>query len=111
MPDIHRSLHLESIPTERWRFTAPHFVEIHTAPGRHDMPPTAIFSGGLPWHVRTSEHTLDTILPADDAAPVVCRLAIGAGDEPPADVAVELMARRSDQAAGLPRPAGGSVSP
>ena len=33
------------------------------------------------------------------------------GDDRAIAEAVELMARRSDQAAGLPRPAGGSVSP
>lgn len=92
MPDVRRSLHLEPVVTERWRFTAPHFVEICPTASRHERPPTQIFSMGMPWHVRSGEHMLDTILPADERPPVRCRLAIGVGIERPADVAIELMA-------------------
>jgi hypothetical protein len=90
-PDVRRSHCLESIVTERWQFTAPHFIEIRTDAGRHGQSPTTIFPCGLPWHVRTSEHMLDVILPADDRPPATCRLAIGVGDETAAAVAVELL--------------------
>lgn len=89
--DIHRSLHLDSIVTERWRFTSPHFIEIHAAASRHEQSPTAIFTLGLPWHVRTSEHMLDAILPADDRTADTCRIVIGVGTEPPAGIAIELL--------------------
>jgi hypothetical protein len=36
---------------------------------------------------------LDTVLPADAAAPVVARIAVGAGLDRPGDVAIDLMAR------------------
>lgn len=91
MPDIRRSHCLESIATERWRFTAPHFIQIRTAAGHRDQSPTTIFPCGLPWHVRTSEHMLDVVLAADDSPPQTCRLAIGVGDEAAATVAVELL--------------------
>ena len=90
MPDLRRSLHLEPIITERWKFTAPHFIQICPTDGRHEQPPTTLFTLGLPWHVRTSEHMLDTILPADERPPVTSRIVIGVGAEPPAEVAREL---------------------
>jgi hypothetical protein len=93
MPDILRSLNLEPIVTERWRFTAPHVIEIRSSASRVERPATQILTLVLPWHVRSGEHMLDTILPADDAAPVITRLAVGAGLDRPGDVAVELMAR------------------
>ena len=93
MPDILRSLNLEPIVTERWRFTAPHVIEIRSSASRVERPATQILTLGLPWHVRSGEHMLDTILPADDAAPVITRLAVGAGLDRPGDVAVDLMAR------------------
>jgi hypothetical protein len=95
MPDIHRSLHLEPIVTERWMFTAPHFIQIRTA-GRHEQPPTTIFTLGLPWHVRTSEHMLDTILPADDRPSAGSRIVIGVGAEAAAAVAIDLLRAGAD---------------
>lgn len=93
MPDILRSLNMEPIVTERWRFTAPHVIEIRSSASRVERPATQILTLGLPWHVRSGEHMLDTILPADDAEPVITRLAVGAGLDRPGDVAVDLMAR------------------
>ena len=93
MPDILRSLNLEPIITERWRFTAPHVIEIRPATSRVERPPTQILTLGLPWHVRSGEHMLDTVLPADAAAPVVARIAVGAGLDRPGSVAIDLMAR------------------
>jgi hypothetical protein len=91
MPDIRRSHCLETITTERWRFTAPHFIEIRAAAARHGQSPTTIFPCGLPWHVRTSEHMIDVLLPADDGPPETCCMAIGVGDDPAAAVALELL--------------------
>jgi alpha-mannosidase len=93
MPDILRSLNLEPIITERWRFTAPHVIEIRPATSRAERPPTQILTLGLPWHVRSGEHMLDSVLPADAAAPVVVRLAVGAGLDRPGSLAIDLMAR------------------
>ena len=93
MPDILRSLNLEPIVTERWRFTAPHAIEIRPAVARIERPATQILTLGLPWHVRSGDHMLDTILPADDADPVVTRIAVGAGLDRPSEVAIDLMAR------------------
>ena len=93
MPDILRSLNLETIVTERWRFTAPHVIEIRSSASRVERPATQILTLGLPWHVRSGEHMLDTILPADDADPVITRIAVGAGLDRPGDVAIELLAR------------------
>ncbi len=95
MPDIVRSLHLEPVVTERWRFTAPHFIEIRPDAGRQARSSTWLFMGGLPWHVRSGEHMLDAILPADDRDAVACRLAIGVGVERPEDLAIELAADRT----------------
>jgi hypothetical protein len=93
MPGILRSLNLEPIPTERWRFTAPHFIEIHPAATRVERPATQILTLGIPWHVRSGDHMLDTVLPADATDPVVTRIAVGAGLDRPRDVAIELMTR------------------
>lgn len=93
IPDILRSLNLEPVVTERWRFTAPHVIEIRPSASRVERPATQILTLGLPWHVRSGEHMLDMILPADDAEPVITRIAVGAGLDRPGDVAVDLMAR------------------
>lgn len=92
-PDILRSLNLEPIVTERRRFTAPHVIEIRSSSFRGERPATQILTLGLPWHVRSGEHMLDTILPADEADPAIIRIAIGAGLDRPGDVAVDWMAR------------------
>lgn len=93
MPEIHRSVNLQPIVTERWRFTAPHFIEIRQAMPRVKRPATQILTLGLPWHIRSGDHILDTILPADDANPIITRIAVGGGLDRPGDVAIELMAR------------------
>lgn len=93
MPDILRSLNLEPIVTDRWRFTAPHVIEIRPASSRIERPATQILTLGLPWHVRSGDHMLDTVLPADAAAPVVARIAVGAGLDRPSELALDLMAR------------------
>ena len=92
--DIRRSLHTQSVATERGRFTAPWFIELGstTAPGDR----VAILTGGLPWHARTSPHMLDSILPHHPAATSGsqpgCRLAVGIGLERPWDLAAAVIA-------------------
>lgn len=92
--EIYRSLHLQAIATERTRFTAPHFIEIvpalaRSGPGSGGV---AILTGGLPWHVRSSEHVLDCVLAGRGASSVSVRLAVGVGVERPWDAAVAVAA-------------------
>jgi hypothetical protein len=92
--DVRRSLHTQSVATERGRFTAPWFIEIGSpnAPGER----VTILTGGLPWHARTSPHMLDSILPHHPAATAgsqpACRLALGIGLERPWDLAAAVLA-------------------
>jgi alpha-mannosidase len=88
--EVRRSLHLQSIVTERTRFTAPHFVELVPEASRAGGA-VAILTGGLPWHLRSSPHVLDTIL-LGGGREVTCRLAVGIGLERPWDMALELAA-------------------
>lgn len=95
--EISRSVHLQSVATERTRFTAPHFIEIAPAPSRTG-PGTGrvtILTGGLPWHVRSSDHVLDCILAGRGAASA--RLAVGIGLERPWDAAIAVAS------GGMPR--------
>lgn len=89
--EIRRSLHLQSIVTDRTRFTAPHFIEIAPESGRGVGGGVAILTAGLPWHLLSSPHVLDTIVLAGGRE-VACRLAVGIGLERPWDAAVELAA-------------------
>ena len=99
--DIRRSLHTQAIPSERGRFTAPWFIEI----GRHDdrQQQVVILTGGLPWHLRSSPHMLDSILPLQgliqqpttSEGSAACRLAVGIGLARPWDVAAALLADAS----------------
>lgn len=89
--EIRRSLHLQSIVTERTRFTAPHFIEIAPESGRGGGGGVAILTAGLPWHLLSSPHVLDAILLAGGRE-TACRLAVGIGLERPWDAAVELVA-------------------
>jgi hypothetical protein len=92
--DVRRSLHTQSVATERGLFTAPWFIEL-CRPGEQDGGMT-ILTGGLPWHVRSSPHMLDSILPSATAAPSAgqpgCRLAVGIGIDRPWDLAASLLA-------------------
>ena len=93
--DVRRSLHTQSVATERGRFTAPWFIELcgpNTRDGR-----VVILTGGLPWHVRSSPHMLDSILPTcpsptTAAGKVSHRLAVGIGIDRPWDLAMALLA-------------------
>jgi hypothetical protein len=98
--DVCRSLHGQSIVTERSRFTAPHFIELLGGGGLRaaasdDRDAVAILTGGLPWHMRSSPHVLDSILSAAGAAAgtaITRRVAIGLGLERPWDLSLDLLA-------------------
>jgi len=103
--DIRRSVHAQAVVTERTRFTAPHFVEIVPAARRGAATePVAILCGGLPWHVRSSPHVLDTILAAP-AGLTTRRLAVGVGLQRPWDAAFELLAGSAPGSGPRPGPA------
>jgi hypothetical protein len=85
--ELRRSLHLQSIITERTRFTAPHFIEVGAAAAAG----VSILTGGLPWHLRSSPHVLDSVLLSVGKS-VACRLAVGIGLEQPWDTALALAA-------------------
>lgn len=98
--EIRRGLHSQSIVTERTRFTAPYFVEVGPAATGDD--PVAILTGGLPWHVRSSTHVLDTILacggPAAAGAgpPIRRRIGVGIGLRDVSALAVAIAAAPID---------------
>ena len=100
--EVRRSLHTQAIVTERTRFTAPHFVEIRASDHRGAVAgPVTILSGGMPWHVRSSPHVLDTILAGGGTTHAVRRLAVGVGLERPWDLAIDWLAE-APPAAGRP---------
>jgi hypothetical protein len=95
--ELRRSLHTQAVASERGRFTAPWFVElcgtglgIRPATPGAEAAPVAILTGGLPWHVRSGGHMLDSILPWGTAAGPV-RLAVGVGLARPWDAALALL--------------------
>ena len=52
----------------------------------------AILTGGLPWHLRSTPHVLDTVLAGGGATRVSRRLALGLGLRRPWDAALALAA-------------------
>lgn len=98
--DVCRSLHGQSIVTERSRFTAAHFIELLGGGGVRaaagdGRDAVAILTGGVPWHMLSSPHVLDSILTAAGGTPgepIVRRLAVGLGLERPWDLAIDLLA-------------------
>jgi hypothetical protein len=89
--ELFRSLHTQPIATERTRFSAPHFILVRGGRGAGGDD-VAILTGGLPWHVRSSPHVLDTILCGAAGGMVARRLAIGIGLARPWDAALRLLA-------------------
>jgi hypothetical protein len=91
--ELCRGLHTQSVATERGRFTAPWFVGLGDpwAGAAEGSGGVVLLTGGLPWHLRSSPHMLDTILPS---TPVDggCRMAVGVGLERPWDVGLALCA-------------------
>jgi hypothetical protein len=106
---IRRSLHTQSVATDREVFTAPHFIELRPAGIRGDQSDAVtILTGGLPWHMLASPHVLDAVLVAGGGAhattPAVVsrRLAVGVGMAGTAAAALALMAGDPPVAAGQP---------
>jgi hypothetical protein len=96
--DLHRSLHTRAVPTAREVFTAPHFVELRPAGRRAAADTLTILTGGMPWHVLSSPHVLDTLLAAGgggsspDPVRVVRRIAVGLGLGRPSEAGLALAA-------------------
>ncbi len=91
--ELHRSLHTQSVATQRGAFTAEHFVELcddaSPGPGRGRA---TILTLGLPWHLRSTPHMLDTILLGEGHRRGSFRLAVAADLEAPWEAAIELIA-------------------
>ena len=92
--EIRRSLLTQSVATERTRFTAPHFIEIVPESTRVDVTADAvtILTGGLPWHLLSTPHVLDSLLAGGSVGRISRRLAIGLGLRRPWDSALALAA-------------------
>jgi hypothetical protein len=92
--DVVRSLHGQSVVSERTLITAPHFLSLRPvhAGGAADVN---ILTGGLPWHLRASPHILDSLLLAGDATTGKFTLAVGLGLARPWDAALDLIATGS----------------
>jgi hypothetical protein len=88
--EIRRSVHTQAVVTERTRFTAPHFVELVPDAARRGAEPVTVLSGGLPWHLLSSPHVLDT-LAGPAAGCVARRVGVGLGLDRPWDAALALM--------------------
>ena len=102
--ELFRSLHAEPSPTERSVFFAQHFIELRGTR-------CTLLTGGLPWHVRSGPHMLDTIL-LPSARPAVAgeqassaaaskitrHLAIGLGLASPRETALELAGQAASHA-------------
>jgi hypothetical protein len=73
---------------------AEHFIELAIDDMRRGSSPqrVSIFPLGLPWHVRSHSHMLDTILLPPGSSSGRFQLAIGVGRERPWDDALRLMA-------------------
>jgi len=92
--EIRRSLLTQSVATERTRFTAPHFIEIVPESTRVDVAADAvtILTGGLPWHLLSTPHVLDSLLAGGSVGRISRRLAVGLGLRRPWDSALALAA-------------------
>lgn len=87
--DIIASRHTQAVRTERIRFLAPQFFCIESAgvgpnplgqrKAEVDRPRsiTTILTGGQAWHIRSSPHTIDTLLCGSTSGTISCRLGIG----------------------------------
>lgn len=90
--EIRRSLHTQSVATERGCFTAPHFIQIVPHGGADEANAITVLSGGVPWHLVPGTHVLDSILAGGAAAVVRRRLAVGIGIPRPWDAGLALLA-------------------
>ncbi len=103
--DLRRSLHGQGIATERTLLTAPHFLALRQGRGG-ETPDVSILTGGLPWHLRSTPHTLDSWLLAGDGTKGTFTLAVGIGLKRPWEAALDLAATGTlaapGQGAGAP---------
>lgn len=91
--DVVRSLHGQSVVSERTLITAPHFLALRPVhAGAAADADVNILTGGLPWHLRASPHILDSLLLAGDASVGKFTLAVGLGLARPWDAALDLIA-------------------
>ncbi|MFM7076872.1 MAG: hypothetical protein ACKO3G_12505, partial [Planctomycetaceae bacterium] len=88
--ELLRGLHGQAVSSERTLFTAPHFLCLR--PWRGDAPEVVLLTGGLPWHLRATPHTLDSLLLAGDGTAGSFTLALGVGTRRPAAAALALLA-------------------
>jgi hypothetical protein len=91
--ELFRSIHTQSVASERTIMLGEHFIELGVDDLKRVSAPqrVAIFPLGLPWHVRSHSHMLDTVLLAGGASSGTFQLAIGVGRERPWDDALRLM--------------------
>lgn len=87
--DVHRRVQTQSVETERHRIFSPWLVSLASeggglirGGGTHAADAYSsrlqLFTGGLPWHLQSSPHTLDTLLTTDlTARQLEYRFAIG----------------------------------
>ena len=101
--DVVRSLHGQSVVSERTLITAPHFLSLRPGHGG-GAADVNILTGGLPWHLRASPHILDSLLLAGDATTGKFTLAVGLGLARPWDAALDLIATGSLTAPPPPAP-------
>lgn len=94
--ELFRSLHTQSVATERTTFFSDWFIELRT-----DVDPCAILTAGLPWHVRSSPHMLDTLLAGAGQSAARSRLAIGLGLPEPWSASLDLLAPLAGRTAGI----------
>jgi len=82
---LRRSLHTQSIATQRTQFFSSHFIDLH-----HCGHGITLFPIGLPWHLQSSPHMLDTLLIVRGETKKRFRLAVGVGVERPFESAIDL---------------------
>ncbi len=96
--DLSRSIHTQSVASERNVLLATHFVELAIDDMRRGSAPQRlqIYPMGLPWHVRSHSHMLDTVLLPPGSASGSFQLALGVGRERPWDDSLLLMSSPED---------------
>ncbi|MFN7811570.1 MAG: hypothetical protein ACK5SI_02775 [Planctomycetia bacterium] len=92
---ISRSLHTQAVETTRGWFSAPHFVTIQREAARGPDDSLTVLSGGLPWHLITEGHVLDSILLCAGGTVATRRIAVGLDLERPWDLALDFLAGRA----------------
>lgn len=106
--DLRRSLHGQGIATERSLLTAPLFLALRQGRGG-ETPDVSILTAGLPWHLRSTPHTLDSWLLAGDGTKGTFTLAVGIGLARPWEAAIDLAASGTLAVPGT-APAAGPVT-